>query len=203
MYIPAVDAQGNGVVGKLVTVVRPGTGRIFFDVASVLGQPDTQESGRMAAQVAAEYAGVSLDSYDIFYTIEVNASVIEGPSAGGAMAVAVVLGIENRTANPRVAMTGAIGDDGSILPVGAVREKALAAKDVGIMTFLVPPNLSTALRTTKQRECTEQRVNGYVIRKCDVTYTPDEIDLGDELGMRIVEAATLADAVAEFTRVDV
>lgn len=202
MKIPAVDNGGSGVVGNLITVIKPGTGRIYFDVTSVLGQPDTQESGRIAARVAAKYAGKDLDKYDIFYTIEVNASLIEGPSAGAAMSVSALLGMQNRSANPQIVITGVIAEDGRIMPVGAVKQKAAAAKRSGATKFLVPVNMSTETQTTKQKNCKEERVNGYVIQKCDITYAPEEVNIGEELGIEIVEVATLEDAVREFIEYD-
>ncbi len=202
MNIPAVDNSGNGVVGKLITIVKPGTGRIFFDVTSVLGQPDTQESGRVAASVASQYANADLNSYDIFYTIEVNASVIEGPSAGAAMAVSVALGMQNKTPNPSVVITGIIAEDGRIMPVGAVKQKAIAAKEAGATKVLVPMNMSMETQTAKQKQCVEQRLDGYTIQKCEITYSPEDVSIGNDIGMEVVEVATIADAVREFTETE-
>jgi uncharacterized protein len=202
MTLPAVDNTGQGVTGKLITIVKPGTGRIFFDVTSVLGQPDTQESGRVAAQVAAEYTHLELGSYDIFYTIEVNASVIEGPSAGAAMAIAVAAGMQNISIDPHVVITGIINEDGRIYPVGAIKQKAFAAKQSGATKFLVPSNMSTEFQTSKQKQCKEESFDGMIVQKCDITYSPEEVNIGKDVGIDVIEVATIEDAFREFTNFD-
>ena len=125
LSLPAVDNEGNGVVGVLSTSVKPGNGKILLDTSKVLNYIDTQLSGRVAASAAANYAKVSLNNIDVVYTIDVNASLIEGPSAGAAMSVSVLLALENKTAMQNIAITGTINPDGSIGKVGAVFEKAV------------------------------------------------------------------------------
>src|SRR3989344_5859168 len=130
MPLPAVDSDGNGVVGTLYTTVKPGSGRIFVDTSRVLNYLDTQLSARTAAAAASNYAKVNLSRLDITYAIRVNASIIEGPSAGASMAVSVLLALENRTSDS-IAMTGTINPDGTIGKVGAVLEKGRVAKENG------------------------------------------------------------------------
>src|SRR3972149_2710510 len=55
-YLPAVDEDGNGVIGSLYTTVKPGSGLVLVNVNSLLAQFDTQLSGRTAAQAAARYS---------------------------------------------------------------------------------------------------------------------------------------------------
>jgi ATP-dependent Lon protease len=54
------------------------------------------------------------------------------------MATAIVSAVKNQTVRPDVAMTGEITLSGLVLPVGGIREKALAAKRFGIKTFILP-----------------------------------------------------------------
>src|SRR3989344_3838606 len=107
MALPAVDNEGNGVAGTLYTTVKPGTGKILVDTSKVLNYIDTQLSARTAASAAGNYAKVNLSSLDIIYTIKVNASIIEGPSAGASMALSVLLALENKTADG-IVITGTI-----------------------------------------------------------------------------------------------
>ncbi|MBI3190932.1 hypothetical protein HYZ41_04495, partial [archaeon] len=93
MGIPAVDMYGNGVVAKLITTIRPGTGQVLVNVNDVLAQFDTQLSGRSAAKAVANVTSTDMSNLDIIYEIKVNATIIEGPSAGASMATSIYLAL--------------------------------------------------------------------------------------------------------------
>jgi ATP-dependent Lon protease len=62
----------------------------------------------------------------------------DGPSAGIAMAMAMLSAVSGRPASNNVAMTGEITLTGSILAIGGLTEKLLAAKRNNINTVLIP-----------------------------------------------------------------
>ncbi len=62
----------------------------------------------------------------------------DGPSAGITMAMAMFSAISGIPASNNVAMTGEITLTGSILPIGGLNEKLLAAKRNDIKTVLIP-----------------------------------------------------------------
>ena len=62
----------------------------------------------------------------------------DGPSAGLALAVAMLSALGGVPVKPRVAMTGEITLGGRILRVGGLKEKLLAAGRCGVRTVILP-----------------------------------------------------------------
>ena len=103
-----------------------------------------QESARAAVShirsitkelgVAADF----LNTHDLHIHVPAGAIPKDGPSAGVTMATAIVSALKNQTIREDVAMTGEITLSGLVLPVGGIREKALAARRHGIKTFILP-----------------------------------------------------------------
>jgi ATP-dependent Lon protease len=62
----------------------------------------------------------------------------DGPSAGITMAVALVSALTGVPTRSDVAMTGEITLRGTVLPIGGLNEKAVAARRAGIGTILIP-----------------------------------------------------------------
>jgi ATP-dependent Lon protease len=103
-----------------------------------------QESARAAVshiRATAKELGVSeelLDKSDLHVHVPAGAIPKDGPSAGVTMATAIVSALRNQKVRDDVAMTGEITLSGLVLPVGGIREKALAARRYGINTFVLP-----------------------------------------------------------------
>jgi endopeptidase La len=103
-----------------------------------------QESARAAVshiRAQAKELGIpddALDGHDLHIHVPAGAIPKDGPSAGVTMATAIVSALRNQTVRPDVAMTGEITLSGLVLPVGGIREKALAARRHGIKEFILP-----------------------------------------------------------------
>ncbi len=69
----------------------------------------------------------------------------DGPSAGLAVAIALISAATNRAVRSGIAATGEIGLAGDIRPVGGLREKLIAAKRDGFNTVLVPKRNERAI----------------------------------------------------------
>ena len=95
-----------------------------------------------ALQLSPEF----LSKQDLHVHVPAGAIPKDGPSAGVTMATAIVSAARNVPIDPEVAMTGEITLSGLVLPVGGIREKALAARRYGIKTMVLPalnePDLS-------------------------------------------------------------
>jgi ATP-dependent Lon protease len=103
-----------------------------------------QESARAAVSHIRSQAielGVPadfLDNHDLHIHVPAGAIPKDGPSAGVTMATAIVSALKKQTVREDVAMTGEITLSGLVLPVGGIREKALAAMRHGIKEFILP-----------------------------------------------------------------
>jgi PDZ domain-containing protein len=73
---------------------------------------------------------------------------IGGPSAGLMFALSIIdkLTPDDLTAGRRIAGTGEIAIDGSVLPVGGVGEKLIAVRRLGVETFLIPADNCEGVR---------------------------------------------------------
>ena len=103
-----------------------------------------QESARAAVshiRASAKALHVSpefLETHDLHVHVPAGAIPKDGPSAGVTIATAIVSALRNQPVRQDVAMTGEITLSGLVLPVGGIREKALAARRYGITTFVLP-----------------------------------------------------------------
>lgn len=114
-----------------------------FQITGSIGNV-MQESARAALSYVRSRAGeLGLDEdffekTDIHLHVPAGSQPKDGPSAGVAMATALVSLISGKLVRPEVGMTGEITLRGQVMPVGGIKEKILAAHRQGLRTAIIP-----------------------------------------------------------------
>lgn len=143
----AVGGSHQGTVMEIEAVASPGTGRV-----RVTGIVEEEELGggthtmrrKSTAHASAENVitllrrlGYADERTDLHINFPGGAPV-DGPSAGVAMAVAAVSALTGQPVDGSAAVTGEIGVQGNVLPVGGVPAKVEAARLAGLSKVYIP-----------------------------------------------------------------
>ncbi len=133
------EAGGDVMTIEVTTVPGKGTLNLTGKLGDVM-----RESGVAAMTYARKNAEAwGLDKWfyqdiDIHIHVPEGAIPKDGPSAGITMAVALISALTGIPTRPEVAMTGEITLRGTVLPIGGLTEKVVAAKRAGAVTIIIP-----------------------------------------------------------------
>lgn len=187
----AVSEEGNtGVTANLFLRISQGAGNVFIE-----SEPVTKLDTRISTKLAKEIACKSLlgfsercDSYDFFYRIDANASLIGGPSAGAAAASLAIAAVDDAPINQSVAVTGTINSGGLIGQVGGLKSKIDAAAEAGLTKVLIPDGERYARIVVANSSA-----------KANSTHTLDLVEYGKPLGIQVVEVSSLEETLLHLT----
>ena len=153
----AWTSVGGEMLPIEVTVIPNGAGRL--ELTGSLGDV-MKESCKIALsyiKANAEKYGITTDfsKIDIHIHAPEGAVPKDGPSAGITLTTALLSVLTKRSVKGNVAMTGEVTLQGRVLPIGGLKEKAMAAYREGIKTVIIPfdnqPNLQDVDIKVKER----------------------------------------------------
>jgi len=118
----------------------PGTGKLTLtgQLGDVMKESATISLSLIRSRLAGQQTGFDFMTSDIHIHVPSGATPKDGPSAGVTLFTALASLITGKTADPELAMTGEITLSGSVLPVGGIKEKVLAAHRAGIKKVILP-----------------------------------------------------------------
>ncbi len=128
----------GGEILEIEVSALPGKGRLTLT-------GNLKEVMRESARTALSYtrsvvpdSKLFLDKHDIHVHVPEGAVPKDGPSAGVAMAVALISMMTGRKVRREIAMTGEVTLRGRVLPIGGLPEKAVAAQRFGCKQIIIP-----------------------------------------------------------------
>jgi len=154
-YYPEMDQEKSQVgLSTGLAWTQAGGDVLYVEASLIGGKGELIVTGQIgdimqeSARAALSYARANLsllgvkenvfENKDIHIHVPAGAIPKDGPSAGIAMATALISVLVNKPVNKDVAMTGEITLRGRVLPIGGLKEKALGAIRGGIRTILIP-----------------------------------------------------------------
>jgi ATP-dependent Lon protease len=131
----------GGDILTIEAVKMPGKGRMSITGNLKEVMKESISAANSYVRARATHFGIKptlFDKTDVHVHVPEGATPKDGPSAGVAMAVAMISVLTGVPIRKEVAMTGEITLRGRVLAIGGLKEKLLAALRSGVKTVLIP-----------------------------------------------------------------
>jgi ATP-dependent Lon protease len=130
----------GGDVLFVEAVAYPGDGKLQItgQVGDVMKESAAAALSYVRSLADGDIPPEWFEEHDIHVHVPAGAIPKDGPSAGVTMATAIASRVTGRPVRADTAMTGEITLTGKVLPIGGLKEKALAAQRAGINRIIIP-----------------------------------------------------------------
>lgn len=120
--------------------MMPGTGKLTLtgQLGEVMKESAQIALSHVRSNLAGAVSGIDYDKRDVHIHVPAGAIPKDGPSAGVTMLTTLASLFTGRSVSPKLAMTGEITLRGSVMPVGGIKEKVIAAHRAGIERVILP-----------------------------------------------------------------
>jgi ATP-dependent Lon protease len=158
---------------------------LFVEAASMPGQGGLvltgqlgdvmRESARIALTYVKSHAAElhvdehALDGRELHVHVPAGAIPKDGPSAGITMVTAIASLLTRRPVRSTIAMTGEVTLQGRVLPIGGLKQKALAAHAAGLTEIIVPERNEPDLDDIPSE--VRQQIQFHIVRTVDEVLT--------------------------------
>lgn len=149
LTVEATIAKGRGellLTGQLGEIMQESASAAWgYILAHIESDPLLRPFARRSPYSSGR-KGLQLSNYDVRVHVPEGAVPKDGPSAGLALAAALLSAVSGVPLKPRVALTGEITLSGRILRVGGLKEKCVAAARNGVKTVVLPEENRATVR---------------------------------------------------------
>lgn len=132
--------QFGGDTLDIEVMTYPGKGGLILTGKLGDVMKESAQAGLSYVKSHAKDLGIEVDFANIDIHIHVPEGAVpkDGPSAGVTLITALVSALANKPVPANIGMTGEITLRGSVLPIGGLREKSIAAVRTGLKTIFIP-----------------------------------------------------------------
>ena len=147
--------QAGGEILFIETVFTKGNGKLT--ITGQLGDV-MKESAAIAVTLVKELYPEKAELFaknDLHIHVPAGAVPKDGPSAGITLVTALSSLVSGKPVNPEIAMTGEVSLRGSVMPIGGLPEKLMAAQRAGVKKVYIPkdnmPDLEDVAAEVKEK----------------------------------------------------